>query len=147
MRRVRKEIDALNKRQGELMALFKRLYEDNVLGRIPDDQYEVLSQGYATEQKQLEEQLPKLSAQLAELEQDASGSERFIEKAKKYTQINEITAEILWAFIERIEVGERAEKHRHYTPQEVRIYYRDIGLLDEIPANEVKQFRERLIEE
>lgn len=125
------------------MTLFKRLYEDNVLGRIPDEQYEVLSQGYAAEQKQLAEQLPKLNAQLVELEKDVSGAERFIDMAKKYTQINEITAEILWAFIERIEVGERAEKHRHYTPQEVRIYYRDIGLLDELPANEVKQFREK----
>ena len=143
MRRLRKEIDALSKRQGELMTLFKRLYEDNVLGRIPDEQYEVLSQGYAAEQKQLAEQLPKLNAQLVELEKDVSGAERFIDMAKKYTQINEITAEILWAFIERIEVGARAEKHRHYTPQEVRIYYRDIGLLDELPANEVKQFREK----
>ena len=147
MKRLRKEIDAAHKRQGELMALFKRLYEDSVLGRIPDAQYRVLSQGYTEEQDQLRERIPKLQEQLEMLETDASGVERFIEKARKYTEINEITAEILWSFIERIEICERSEKHRHYTPQEVRIYYRDIGLLDEIPANEIKQFRTNDVKE
>lgn len=141
MKRLRKEIDTIHKRQGELMALFKRLYEDNVLGRIPDAQYQMLSQGYTEEQEQLTQRLPELETQLAALEESASGAEKFIEMAKKYTEINEITPEILWAFIERIEIGERAEKHRHYTPQEVRIYYRNIGLLDEIPANEIKRSR------
>ncbi len=147
MRRIRKEIDALNKRQAELMALFKRLYEDNVLGRIPDAQYQVLSQGYTEEQRQLSARLPQLEAQLSTFEKDVSGAERFIEKARQYTEITEITAEILWAFIERIEIGERAEKHRHYTSQEVRIYYRDIGLLDEMPANKIKKFRNPSLDE
>ena len=70
-----------------------------------------------------------------------AGAAKFIEMAKKYTEITELTSEILWTFIERIEVCEREEKHRHYTPQEVRIYYRDIGLLDEIPANPIKKYR------
>ena len=82
-----------------------------------------------------------MELQLSTFEKNASGTERFIKKAKQYTEIKEITAEILWAFIERIEIGERAEKHRHYTSQEVRIHYRDIGLLDEMPANKIKKYR------
>ena len=147
IRRIRKEIDALNKRQGELVMLFKRLYEDNVLGRIPDSQYQILSQGYTEEQEELRGRLLQLEQQLATLENQTSGAEKFIERAKQYTQIDAITSEILWAFVERIEICERAEKHRHYTPQEVRIYYRDIGLLDEMPANEIKRFRDNREEE
>lgn len=138
MKQLRREIDALRKRQDELMRLFKRLYEDNVLGRIPDAQYQVLSQGYTEEQYQLRERLPQLEAQLAAFEKDVSCAEQFIEKARRYTEIKEITSEVLWTFIERIEICERAEKHKHYTSQEIRIYYRDIGLLDEIPVNEIK---------
>ena len=78
---------------------------------------------------------------MSTFEKDVSGAERFIEKARQYTEITEITAEILLAFMERIEIGERAEKHRHDTSQEVLIYYRDIGLLDEMPANKIKNFR------
>ena len=43
IRDLEKQISAMTKRQSELMSLFKRLYEDNVLGRIPDEQYRILS--------------------------------------------------------------------------------------------------------
>lgn len=141
IQQLQKELTVMEKRQGELTTLFKRLYEDNVLGRIPDEQYQILSQGYAEEQKSIRERIPVVEDQLRNLKDSVAGAARFIEKAKKYTEITEMTPEILWTFIKRIEVCERAEKHRHYTPQEIRIYYRDIGLLDEIPANQVKQFR------
>ena len=141
IQRIQKELEAMVKRQNELTAIFKRLYEDNVLGRIPDEQYRILSQGYTDEQKMIREQIPELEERLNMLRESASGTARFIENARKYTEISELTSEILWTFIERIEVCERAEKHRRYTPQEIRIYYRDIGLLDEIPANPVIRFR------
>lgn len=38
-------------------------------------------------------------------------------------------------FIKRVEVGERTEKYSRTAPQEVRIYYRDIGLVDELPQS------------
>lgn len=41
----------MKKRDLELTALFKRLYEDNVLGRIPDEHYRTLSEQYIIEQK------------------------------------------------------------------------------------------------
>ena len=44
-----------------------------------------------------------------------------------------MTAEILHTFIERIEVGEREERYSRTAPQEIRIVYRDIGLIDELP--------------
>lgn len=46
---LQKKIDTMQKRQTELTKLFKRLYEDSVLGRIPDEQYRILSQEYTTE--------------------------------------------------------------------------------------------------
>lgn len=56
----------------------------------------------------------------------------FIDKAKQYTGINKLTAEILHLFIERVEVGERTEKWLRTVMQEINIYYRDIGLLDNV---------------
>ena len=38
MNRVLRELDAMKKRSAELSKLFKRLYEDNVLGRVTDEQ-------------------------------------------------------------------------------------------------------------
>jgi len=54
----------------------------------------------------------------------------FIEKAKRYTAINELTPELLRLFIQRIEVGERGQKYSRSASQSVRIIYRDIGVMD-----------------
>ncbi|MBR3077661.1 MAG: DUF4368 domain-containing protein [Oscillospiraceae bacterium] len=58
---------------------------------------------------------------------------RFLENARKFTEIPALTCEILHTFIQRVEVGERAKRYDQIAPQEIRIYYRDIGLIDELP--------------
>lgn len=40
--------------------MFKRLYEDNVLGRINNEQSRMLSCGYTDEQKSIDAKLPEL---------------------------------------------------------------------------------------
>ena len=130
---LQKKLDAMTRRRGELSALFKRLYEDSVLGRIPDEQYRLLSQDYMAEQKAIDEELPQLTEALQNLKDSSTNIDRFLENARKYTEIPELTAEILHTFIERIEVGEREERYSRTAPQEIRIVYRDIGLIDELP--------------
>ena len=130
---LQKKLDAMTRRRGELSALFKRLYEDSVLGRIPDEQYRLLSQDYMAEQKAIDEELPQLTEALQNLKDSSTNIDRFLENARKYTEIPELTAEILHTFIERIEVGERGERYSRTAPQEIRIVYRDIGLIDELP--------------
>ena len=130
---LQKKLDAMTRRRGELSALFKRLYEDSVLGRIPDEQYKLLSQDYMAEQKAIDEELPQLTEALQNLKDSSTNIDRFLENARKYTEIPELTAEILHTFIERIEVGEREERYSRTAPQEIRIVYRDIGLIDELP--------------
>ncbi len=56
--------------------------------------------------------------------------EAFIEKAKRYNAIDELTPELLRLFIQRIEIGERAKKYSRTCGQSVRIVYRDIGVVD-----------------
>ena len=135
---LQKKLDAMNKRQRELAALFKRLYEDSVLGRIPDEQYRVLSQEYTAEQRTLQEEVPQIEQRLQELRDSTANINRFMDNARKYTDIPELTAEILHTFIRRVEVGERAEKYSRTAPQEIRIYYRDVGLVDDLPQGESK---------
>ena len=76
-----------------------------------------------------------MEGRLQELKDSSSNIARFIENAKRYSEIPELTAEILRIFIKRVEVSERAEKYSRTAPQEVRIYYRDIGLVDELPKS------------
>lgn len=128
--RIQKELDKLRKRETELTALFKRLYEDHVLRRIPGEQYEFLSTEYIQERKTVKNNIPKLEEQLEQLKNSLSKAERFVEKAKQYMEIKELTPELLRLFIERIVVGERSKKYSRTVTQEIRIYYRDVGFVD-----------------
>lgn len=128
--RVQKELDAMRRRDGELSALFKRLYEDNVLGRVTNEQFRMLSADYNGEQKELESAIPAKEEQLERLKASVSNVDAFIEKAKQYTAIDELTPQLLRLFIQRIEIGERTKKHSRSAGQSVRIVYRDIGALD-----------------
>lgn len=127
---VQKELDAMRRRSGELSALFKRLYEDNVLGRVTNEQFRMLSADYNTEQKSLETAIPEKESRLEKLKASAANVDAFIDKAKRYTAIDELTPELLRLFIQRIEIGERSRRHAHSASQSVRIVYRDIGTMD-----------------
>ena len=54
----------------------------------------------------------------------------FIEKAKRFRTIDELPPELLRLFVQCIEVGERAKKYSHSAAQDIRIAYRDIGMVD-----------------
>lgn len=128
--RTERELEGFKRRDTELTALFKRLYEDNVLEKIPNEVFRKLSGDYLAEQKAIQAAIPKREADLENLRASVTNVSAFIEKARQYTEINELTAEILHLFIERVEIGEREEKWSHTAPQEISIYYRDIGLMD-----------------
>mgnify|MGYP000898267565 CR=1 FL=1 len=129
---LQKELDVMRKRDLELTTLFKRLYEDNVLGRIPDEHYRTLSNEYTDEQKTLRENIPKAESRMEELKSSLANVDRFIEKAKKYTNLTELTPELLRMFIAKVEVGEKAVKYSRTAPQDIWIYYRDIGMLNDV---------------
>lgn len=129
---LQREVDSMQRRSDELSALFKRLYEDNVLGRITNEQFRRLSADYNAEQKALEDAIPAKLERLEKLRASASNVEAFIEKAKRFRTIDALTPELLRLFIQRIEIGERAKKYSHSAAQDIRIVYRDIGMVDSL---------------
>ena len=90
----------------------------------------MLSSDYNAEQKQLEEAILEKESKLEKLKASAANVDTFIEKAKRYTGINELTPELLRLVIQRSEVGERSKKYSRSAAQRVRIIYRDIGSMD-----------------
>lgn len=127
--RLQRELVLMRRRDTELSTLFKRLYEDNVLGKVTNEQFRMLSGDYNAEQKSLKERIPQTAERIEELQASISNVTRFIDKAKRYTEINELSGELLNVFIEKIEVGERAERYSRTAEQEIVIHYRDIGVV------------------
>ena len=60
-----KEADQCQRRISELDILLKRLYEDNVFGRISDERFASLSADYEAEQRKLKDRYNEIQAMLA----------------------------------------------------------------------------------
>ena len=127
IRRQEKELAAMRKRKAELDAIFKKLYEDSVLGRITTEQFQMLSSSYMEEQNQIAASIPQKEADIQRLRETVNGTDGFLDKAKRYTDITELTPELLRLFIERIVVHEKEVKWSKHAPQTVEIYYNGIG--------------------
>ena len=130
IRRRTRELGALQKRARELDAIFKRLYEDSVLGRITAEQFQTLSGSYTEEMAVLREKIPGQEAAIQVLQEQVCGTDHFIALAKKYTDIRELTPELLRLFIRKIVVHEKDVKWSKHARQTVEIHYNDIGCVD-----------------
>lgn len=139
------EIETLRKRRNELTVLFKRLYEDNVLGRVTNEQFRLLSADYNDEQREIDEALPLKEERLEKLKSSSANVDAFIEKAKRYKTIDKLTPEIVRLFIARIEIGERTVKYSRHSAQKIRIIYRDIGEWDYDDAAEAEQQQPQIV--
>ena len=130
IRRQEKELAAMRKRKAELDAIFKKLYEDSVLSRITTEQFQMLSSSYTEEQNQIAAGIPQKEADIQRLRETVSGTDGFLDKAKRYMDITELTPELLRLCSEKIVVHEKEVKWSKHAPQTVEIYYNGIGFVD-----------------
>ena len=91
----RRELEAAQKRIGELNGIFKRLYEDSVSGRITDERFMELSTDYEQEQATLKARAAELQAELGQAQEAAVNVEKFMAVVRKYTSFEELTPTLL----------------------------------------------------
>ena len=130
MRGLERELAALKKRSRELDSIFKRLYEDSVLGRITAEQFQTLSGSYTQEMEMLNKAIPEKETAIQRLREQVSGTDHFISLAKRYTDIQELTPELLRLFIQKIVVHEKDVKWSKHAQQTVEIHYNDIDCVE-----------------
>lgn len=127
-----KELEVGRKRVAHLDTIIQKLYEDNVVGKITDERFIKLSQGYEEEQKELESRLRELESLIHNARSKSLNAEVFIKLVRRYTDIQKLDAEILREFVEKVIVYQ-AEKIDGRRTQRVQIIYNCIGAV-EIPS-------------
>ena len=98
-----------------------------MLGSITTEQFQMLSGSYTEEQDHIIASILQKDSEIQSLRETAIGTDSFLDKAKRYTDITELTPELLRLFIERIVVHEKEVKWSKHAPQTVEIYYNGIG--------------------
>ena len=124
----KKELEQAKKRVIEIDNLFMHIYEDNVSGKITDDRFRNLSFNYDKEQQELKIKIEQLSKDIENTEKKDTDITQFISNVKKYTEITELSAEILNELIEKIVIHQQ-EKIDGKKTQKIDIYYRGVGII------------------
>lgn len=78
--------------------------------RITAEPFQTLSDSYMEEMAVLKEKLPKQEAAIQALHERMCDANHFIDLAKKYTDIRELTPELLRLFIRKIVMYEKDVK-------------------------------------
>ena len=74
-------------------------------------------------------EIPAKEATIQKLRDTVSSTDDFIAKAKRYTDITELTPELLRLFIQKIVVHEKSTKWSKKAMQTIEIHYSDIGFI------------------
>lgn len=123
---IEKSAKTLKKRLAELERLIQSVYEDKVLGKIPEEVCVRLMTGYQSEQTEKSARLKSLEGKLAEYRKVQDDVREWAALIRQYRDADTLDRDMLLKLVDRIEVGEArtvdGEKER-----EIRIYYKFVG--------------------
>ena len=134
IRSLKRKIAQDTKRVNELNILMKKLYEDNISGKLSDKRFEFMLSEFENEQDTIEISMENAKAEIEKYESDTVRADKFIELVKRYTDFSELTTPMLNEFVEKILVHE-ADYSSGERVQEVEIYLNFIGKF-ELPVKE-----------
>ena len=143
VRNMKATIEKDKRRISEIDTMIERLYEDNVLGKIPDDRFSKMMGKYEAEQKTLVEAVAKAEHSLKVFEQGKVDLRIFLETIRKCTDIKELTPEIVNRLIRRIEVH-NSEKVDGRKRVKLDVYFTAAGLIDIPDENELREMMEEI---
>lgn len=116
----------------KLDTIIQILYQDNIDDKISDERFMKMTEPYEADQKELLKRKNELKSFIVDQTKEQSlNVDSFLKVVRKYTDITEITGEIIRSFVERIDVykpekmpGTRTKK------QTICIHWNFIGAVD-----------------
>ena len=124
-----RDLAAAEERIEALDKIIQSLYEDKVAGKLSEERYLKLSETYESEQAGLTEKVKALKVALEKRKEQQSRIRDFMKLVEKYSDIQELTPELIRSFVDKIIVHEKRKENGHYR-QEVEIVYNFIGAVE-----------------
>ena len=125
-----RELAKQKKRQSEIDSRIKRVYEDNVSGKLPNELFHTFLRDYESEREGLKKSIHTLEEAVRELESNRTDISQFVKLIKQYSGITELTRPALMALINRITISEpKSAKGKRGHNQTIEINYKFVGAL------------------
>lgn len=126
LRDGKRELEQSQARIAKLDDIIQRLYEDNISGKVSDERFAKMTANYEAEQHTLESRVAELKAAMIAENESSLNVDHFLSLVRKYTDIQELTAEMIREFVERIYVY-KAERVDGRRVQRIKIVWNCIG--------------------
>lgn len=139
---IRQRKQRSEKRADELSRLIRKLYEDNVNGKLSDKLFEQMLHDFELELDGLNTSITQDQQELDRISSESVNAEKFIALVKRYTDFSELTPAMINEFIEKILVHQAEGKGASRT-QEIEIFFNFVGKV-EIPHEEVELTEEEI---
>ena len=123
---LKKTIDTAKRRIEQIDSVISQLYEDKVVGEITAEMFTKLSAKYIAEQEEQSAALKVAQKELVALEVKKTDTTKFIDLVRKYSQITELTPQILNEFIDKVTVHQ-AVKVDGKRRQDIEVYFNGVG--------------------
>ena len=126
---MKRELEEKIARAKEIDEIIRKLYEDNVKGKISDERYETMSAAYEEEEKTIKGRIKELNERRNSASTETEKLNKFITVMRQYTELTELTPELLHSLVDRIYIGEKYRLNDK-TVQEVKIVYNFVGCIE-----------------
>ena len=125
-RQGEREYGEAKSRIEEIDQIINQLYEDKVSGGLSAERFSIMLTKYEEEQETLRGKCEKLQVQITAARTTSDNAKQFIRVVRKFTELQELTPEIVATLIERVEIGQ-AQVVEGVKKQEIKIIYNFIG--------------------
>ena len=146
VKKNQKRILQITDRIKQIERVMNKLYEDNALGNIERERYELLSRKYAEEYYTLKAEQEKIEEHLSEFENANQRAKNFIRLAESYSDFEELTSTAINEFISKIVVHERDVKRAKYVVQRIEVYFNYIGKFENELTKQIEPTKEEILQ-
>ena len=129
MKQTRLLLATTEKRLAELGKLVQAVYEDKVLGRIPETVCVQLMNQYEAERTEKLEQKGRLSGELETYQQETDDVQQWMKLIQDYARLEELDRPTLLRLVQRIDIGERKVEDGREV-RDIRIHYNFVGYIE-----------------
>ena len=127
--KAKRQLERQERRIAEIDGIVKRLYEDNLNGKLTDERFTKLSVDYEREQAGLRNSTAELRQAVEQGQQQEADSKQFLKLMRSYTVPDKLTPAMLHALVDKI-VVHAPDKSSGHRRQQLDIYYNFVGQFD-----------------
>jgi len=129
MKQARLTLTAVEKRLAELGKLVQAIYEDKVMGRVPEAICIQLMNQYEAERAEKLEQKGRLSGELEAYQQDTDDVRQWMHLILEYAKLEQLDRPTLLRLVNRIDIGEKKVEGGR-TFRDIKIHYNFVGYIE-----------------